>query len=141
MAEPEIATIEDIIGAGEKDFEIPGLDGKKIRCRKVSGAEYATTLPADPPESLSWPTDGEARREAHQKWAEAQSTETMVRRRQAFADSDYKLVALAAIAPPLTVEDCRRLGNGAAVIANELLAWSMPKKADEKTDKAEASAG
>ena len=129
MAEPDIATVDEIYAAGEQDFEIPGL-GKKIRCRKVSGSEYATTLPADPQESLAWPTDVEARREAHRKWIEAQPEEVIDRRRQSFADADYKLIALAAVSPRLTVDEARRLGQAAMVIAAQLLAWSLPVKSD-----------
>ena len=142
MAEPEILTVEEIIAAGEREFEIPSLPGKKIRIRKISWPEYRMLLPADPPESLTWPDVDEgmtpeqkeearaARRRAEIAWLESLSDDLLERRRQGFAEIDYRLVALAAVSPRLTVEDARRLGNDAAIIATHLLAFSIPRKPD-----------
>lgn len=130
MAEPEIATVEDIIRAGEREFPVPSL-GKSIRCRRISGPEYAALMPPMPVEAMDWPdrqTDPEGYRAAERKWLEGLTDEQVERRRQAFAELDFRVVALASVAPKLTVEDARRLGQEASALAGAILEFSLPDR-------------
>jgi hypothetical protein len=129
-----LATVEDIVKAGEREFPIPGLfgdDGEplKIRLRKVHAGERNALLPRSPghlfdklPEDKDERDTELKRREA--AWLEQLSPEQLEARRLEAADFSCRLVSLAALEPKLTVAEARALGDGALALAAEILEFS-----------------
>jgi hypothetical protein len=135
------ATLQDILETGEKDVVIPGLtdaagEPLTIRVRKVHAGERQALLPQVPAhlfENLpEKPDDRQAelmRREVH--WLGTLSAAQVDMRRRESSEFCYRLLALAALDPILTVDDARRLGDGALELAGEILEFSKNKPVDE----------
>lgn len=144
MADPEILTIEELIRATETMVELPllsvGLGTRKIRVRRISRNEYFALLPPLPAAAEEWPAKEFLKRE--RAWLGTLEPDELEQRRQAIRDLNVRIVALASLEPALTIEQARRLGDDAAVAAEEILLFSkvrtVPAPADGTPEAEEA---
>jgi hypothetical protein len=122
-----IATIEEILAASETEIALPGLSAsvgepRTLKVRKLARAEFLLALPPSPPGAESWDkADWAAKEEA---WLATLEPGQLQARRQILADLNVTVVAAAAIDPTLTIEQARRLGDDALVVAAEILKFS-----------------
>jgi hypothetical protein len=125
----EILTVETLLAISEKTVALPGLSkdlGREvaITVRRISGPEYVQCNPDRPPEAEGWPDKGPERAAAAKAWFESLSPAQQEERRRAARDVLYRVVEIASLRPKLTLEQARRLGDDAAVVANEVLRLS-----------------
>ncbi len=141
----QIATVEEILAGTETTADLPGLSGRlgaprRVRIRRIGRAEYLSLLPPLPPGAHEWPREEWAAREL--AWIETLPPEALEARRQQARDVLFRVVALATIEPALTLEQARRLGDDALVVAAEVLRFSglAPEPAAEQEVAPEAEA-
>jgi len=137
------ATVQDIKQTGEKDLVVPGLvdetgEPLTIRVRKVHAGERNALLPQTPAhlfENLpEKPDDRQAELVAREtKWLESLTVDQLDARRLESAEFCYRLLALAALDPVLSVDDARRLGDGALELASQILEFSKNTPAETPT--------
>ena len=123
----DILTIEALLAASERDVVLPLLSAQlgteqRVRVRRISGAEHFSCFPPEPPDSATWPEQEYAQRA--REWYASRSPEVREARRKQARETSYHIVALACLAPELTIDQARRLGDDATVIAAEVLRFS-----------------
>lgn len=125
-AKDAILTLEELLERTETRVTLPLLSqeigGRVIRARRVARGEYLSLLPPLPPEAAQWPPEELAAREL--AWIRTLPPEDLERRRAELRDVLFRVVALAALEPVLTLEHARRLGDDAAAAAVEILRFS-----------------
>jgi hypothetical protein len=128
VPELQILTLEELIAHSEKMVLVPLMSeqtGKPVgvRIRKIASREYGV-FPGPPPEAVNWPSDEEGRREAERVWLLTLTEEQLDARKRAIAEAYCQMVACATVAPKLTVEQARALGDDAVAIAHEIEVFS-----------------
>lgn len=129
------ATIEDILATGETELPIPGLldaqgEPLTIHVRKVHAGERTALQPALPGHLFErLPEDPEAREAEllarQERWLKTLTPEEVTGRRVEAADFCCRIVALAALDPPLTPAQARALGDGVIALANAIIEFSL----------------
>ncbi len=93
-----------------------------VRVRRISAVEYNRLLAPPPPDWDSWPP---AEREARERaWLEGLPRAERDARRVEFFEVICRLIERCALEPTFTVEEARRLGDDALVLANGILEFS-----------------
>lgn len=123
----DLLTIDELMAATETRVTLPALSAllgheRAVRVRRIGRAEYLAHLPAPPPGAHEWPREEWAQRE--QAWLATLDEATRRSRQAALDDVPAQLVAAACLEPALTVEQARRLGDDATVVAAEVLRFS-----------------
>jgi hypothetical protein len=126
------ATVQEIRASGQRELEIPGMtdevgEALTVLVRKVHAGERMSLMPPLPPSVLQGEPKLLAERE--RAWLASLTPEQMEARRAEANEYCYRLVALAALEPQMTVEDARALGDGALVLADEITRFSANEKA------------
>jgi hypothetical protein len=98
-----------------------------LTVRKVSRTEFLMLLPPLPPGSESWKPEEWAVKEA--AWTASLEPAAREDRILQARDFCFRLMALCTLDPPMTELQARHLGDDAAVLTNQVLAFSgiMPK--------------
>jgi len=123
----KILTVADLIEATETTVALPVMSAALgtevgVRVRKIGRAEYLAILPPLPPGSElwkveEWPVKAEA-------WAATLTPKELEARQTLARDTLYRVAMVTCIAPRLTLEEARHLGDDAATIAAEVLRFS-----------------
>jgi hypothetical protein len=122
-----LATIAEILAASETEVALPALSATVgepcvLKIRKLARAEFLLCLPPSPPGSDSWAREDWPANEA--AWIETLEPDVLEARRRTLADLNVKLVAMAVLDPALSLDQARRLGDDALVVAAEILRFS-----------------
>lgn len=123
----QILTVEELLAATETTVILPGLSEslgqeRSIRVRKIGRVEYLSFLPPLPPGAEAWLPEAFAERE--RAWLETLTPEQLEARRAALRDVVYHVVIAASLDPALILEQAKRLGDDAALVAAEILRFS-----------------
>ena len=128
------ATVQEIRASGQKELEIPGMvdeagEPLTVLVRKVHAGERMGLMPPLP-QSVLMGEQGKLM-DRERAWLDTLTPEQLDQRRREGNEFCYRLVALAAIEPAMTVEDARALGDGALILADEITKFSSNAQAAE----------
>lgn len=108
-AKPHVYTLEEIHAATRA--YVPCLAGGGVTVRRISSAEYLRCYP--PPLEVIAEEPPEARAARETEWKKLHA--------DALAEVPFRLLAIAAVEPKLTLDDARGFGDAAGPLAIKVL--------------------
>lgn len=100
--------LSQLVEASEKVVEMEAGD---VRVRRLSRIEWATLVPAQPPEAATWKPEEAVEREI--EWLDSLPPTVRVARRSELLEAMFAGMARVTLEPVMTVDQVKRLGDDA----------------------------